>query len=197
MVCCLNEPTVMPHPTQSAVINPEADRRLGRIALSYGAIVLTLLLATTFAMPYLNARFAVPIVWKAVLNGASLLIVLLPFYAGIYRLFAARLEIGRERVQARAWNEAAAALEPFNAPLQRFLDGSGEAHYLLALAYAGLGEKAKAEKMREFVRRKTGSPWAAKLQTPSGPAISKINSKLTSGQEKRPPPPKGKPRRRF
>ncbi len=94
----------------------------------------------------------------------SILIVLIPFYAGVYRLFTARLEIGRERVQARAWSEAVAALEPFDLATQRFLDRSGEAHYLLAQAYAGVGDKARAEKARVFVRRRKGvwaENWAA------------------------------------
>ena len=195
----------MPAPQNSApkafVINPEADRRLGRIALSFGAIVFGLLILTTFAVPYADARYHLPLVPKAILNGASLLVVLVPFYFGIYRLFQARLEIGRERVQARAWTEAVAALEPFSAPMQRFLDHSGEAHYLLGTAYAGLSDKARAEKARAFVRRKKESPWAEKLQPGKGPGISRTSAtsraRIYDGQEKRPVPPKTKPRRRF
>lgn len=187
--------------TRSSVINPEADRRLGRIALSFGALVFSLLVLTTFAVPYADYKFRLPLLPKAILNGASLLVVLIPFYAGIYRLFQARLEIGRERVQARVWPEAVAALEPFTAPMQRFLDHSGEAHYLLAAAYTGLGDKARAEKARAFVRRKTGSPWAQKLSPGKGPGISKIPAKVSAkpldGQEKRILPPKTKPRKRF
>ena len=191
----------MPAPQNSnlkpSVINPDADRRLGRIALSFGAVVFILLTLTTFAVPYADARYHLPIVPKAILNGASLLVVLIPFYAGIYRLFQARLEIGRERTQARAWPEAVAALEPFDAPMQRFLDHSGEAHYLLGTAYAALGDKARAEKARAFVRRKTGSPWAEKLAPNQVPSISRSRAKIYDGQEKRPAPPKTKPRRRF
>ncbi|MGI4789098.1 MAG: tetratricopeptide repeat protein [Janthinobacterium lividum] len=195
----------MPAPMQSSprtsVINPEADRRLGRIALSFGVVVFGLLILTTFAIPYADMRYHLPIVPKAILNGASLLVVLIPFYFGIYRLFNARLEIGRERIQARAWTEAVAALEPFTAPMQRFLDHSGEAHYLLGQAYAGLGDKVRAEKARAFVRRKLGSPWAEKLLPSKGPSISRITAKnganAEPGQEKRPTPTKSKPRRRF
>ena len=187
--------------TKTSVINPEADRRLGRIALSFGAVVFALLILTTFAVPYADTQFHLPLVPKAILNGLSLLVVLVPFYFGIYRLFQARLEIGRERILARAWPEAVAALEPFAAPMQRFLDHSGEAHYLLGTAYAALGDKARAEKARAFVRRKTGSPWAEKLQPGKGPGISRANAasraRIYDGQEKRPAPPKTKPRRRF
>lgn len=188
------------------VINPDADRRLARIALSFGAVVFVLLVLTTFAVPYADAKYHLPTVPMAILNGLSLLVVLVPFYFGIYKLFQARLEIGRERVQARAWTEAVAALEPFSAPTQRFLDASGEAHYLLGQAYAGAGDKVRAEKARAFVRRKAGSPWAEKLQPGRGPGISRTSGKVSnakiydaqeSGQEKRPAPPKTKPRRRF
>ncbi len=190
------------------VINPEADRRLGRIALSFGVVVFALLVLTTFAVPYADTKYHLPVVPKAILNGLSLLVVLVPFYFGIYKLFQARLEIGRERVQARVWTEAVAALEPFSAPTQRFLDASGEAHYLLGQAYAGAGDKVRAEKVRAFVRRKTGSPWAEKLQPGRGPGLSRSGTKASAnakaydappgeGQEKRPSPPKTKPRRRF
>ena len=189
------------------VINADADRRLTRLALLYGGVSFVLLLAVTFGMPVLNAVTPLPIWPKRLLNYLSLLIVLVPFFAGINRMNAARLEIGRERVQARAWAEAVAALITFDTPLQRFLDATGEAHYWLGQAYAGLGDKVRAERARAFVRRKTGSPWAEKLQPGKGPGLSRSGAKTPSnakiydaqagGQEKRPAPPKTKPRRRF
>ena len=199
----------MPIP-QNAVINPEADRRLGRIAITYGLIVFALLVLTTLLLSVVNAasqpRTLGELIHKpklAALNLGSILIVLIPFYFGIHRLFAARLEIGRERVGARAWREAVAALEPFAAPMQRFLDGSGEAHYLLAQAYTGMGEKGKAESARAFVRRKKGA-WADKL-TPGRGQIAASKNRAAKGagvyaapeQESRPRPPKSRPKRRF
>lgn len=194
--------------TQTPIINPDADRRLARIAIRYGLLVFALLVLTTFGLSYANAQVQ-PKTLKdlltprlAALNLLSIMIVLLPFYAGIQKLFAARLEIGRERVQARAWREAIAALDPFTLPVQRFLDSQGEAHFLLAQAYAALGDKARAEKSRAFVRRKPGSPWAAKM-----PAVKGERPKLSGGKgasvypapdtDARPRPAKSKPRRRF
>jgi len=185
----------MPLPAQSATINPTADRRLNRISLGYGLLVFVLLVLTTVALSWENAH-ASPDSLRGMmtprtvaLNLVSILVVLIPFYFGIHRLYTARLEIGRERAQARAWPEAVAALEPFDAPFQRFLDGSGEAHFLLAQAYTALGDKARAEKARAIVRRKPRSPWAARLSAGKGSA--------TPGQENRPRPSKGKLRRRF
>ncbi|MDQ2799612.1 MAG: hypothetical protein M3Y13_08230 [Armatimonadota bacterium] len=199
----------MPIP-QNAIINPEADRRLGRIALTYGVIVFILLIVTTLLVSVANAgqnpKTLGDLIHSpqlAALNLLSILVVLIPFYVGIHRLFTARLEIGRERVQARAWREAVAALEPFDVPMQRFLDGSGEAHYLLAQAYAGLGDKQKAETARKFVRRKKGV-WAEKLSPGKAPVgMGKGQNGKGAGvypapwQENRPRPAKSKPRRRF
>jgi len=199
----------MPIP-QNAVINPEADRRLGRIAITYGLIVFALLVLTTLLLSVVNAASQPKTLGDLIhnpklagLNLLSILVVLVPFYFGIHRLFAARLEIGRERVGARAWREAVAALEPFAAPMQRFLDGSGEAHYLLAQAYTGMGEKGKAESARAFVRRKKGA-WADKL-TPGRGQIAASKNRAAKGagvyaapeQESRPRPPKSRPKRRF
>ena len=199
----------MPIP-QNAVINPEADRRLGRIAITYGLIVFTLLVLTSLLVPLIDAgqqpKTLGDLLHKpklAALNLLSILVVLIPFYFGIHRLFAARLEIGRERVGARAWREAVAALEPFASLMQRFLDGSGEAHYLLAQAYTGMGEKGKAEAARAFVRRKKGI-WADKLAPVRGQITASKNRTAKGAgvyaapeQENRPRPPKGKPKRRF
>ncbi len=199
----------MPIP-QNAVINSEADRRLGRIAITYGLIVFVLLVLTTLLLIVVNAESQPKTLTDLIhnpklagLNLLSILIVIIPFYFGIHRLFAARLEIGRERVGARAWREAVAALEPFSAPMQRFLDGSGEAHYLLAQAYTGLGDKGKAESARAFVRRRKGI-WAEKL-TPGRVQITAGKARAAKGagvyaapeQENRPRPSKGRPKRRF
>ena len=190
----------MPIP-QNTSINPDADRRLRRIGYLYGVLVLILLVLTTIGLSLMNARYH-PQTLKSLLtpqlialNLLSILVVLVPFYAGIYRLYAARLEIGRDRVAARAWSEAVAALEPFDAPMQRFLDGSGEAHYLLAQAYSALGSKTQAEAARAFVRRKK-SVWSEKLSPGKGIARKGVVSTAFE-QENRPHPAKGKPKRRF
>ena len=202
-------PVKAPAP-RAYIINADADRRLTRMSLLYSGTSFVLLLALTFLIPYANARQHLPYLLKFLVNWGSLLIVLIPFFLGVDRMNAARLDIGRERVQARAWSEAVAALLPFDSLLQRFWDRSGEAHYWLGQAYAGLGDKARAEKARAFVRRKTGSPWAELLAPSKGPAISRVGTSRprartydavdgaeTERQEKRTAPPKSKPRRRF
>lgn len=203
-------PSQNPTPKRPAarafVINADADRRLARISLLYTGISFVLLLALMFFVPDILAHHLLPLPLRFLLQWGSLLVVFVFFLVGTDRMNAARLDIGRERVQARVWSEAVAALHPFDSFVLRFWDRSGEAHFLLAQAYAGLGDKVRAEKARAFVRRKPGSPWAEKLAPNQGPNISRSRAKVydssteggeKGGLEKRPTPPKSKPRRRF
>src|SRR5579883_2114790 len=72
------------------------------------------------------------IVIRHLLDFVSILIVMSPFFLGTNRFFAARLRFGREFVEKREWHKAVASLEAFNHIGQRFLDPTGEAHYLLS-----------------------------------------------------------------
>ena len=192
-----------PRPAPRFIINADADRRLARISMLYSGVSFVLLLALMFLIPYVLVHYRLLPVFKFGLQWGTLLLVMVPFLFGLDRMNAARLDIGRERVQARVWSEAVAALRPFDSLLMRVWDRSGEAHFLLAQAYAGLGDKVRAEKARAFVRRKPGSPWAEKLSPNQGPSISRSRAKVydaqakPNGLEKRPAPPKTKPRRRF
>lgn len=175
------------------IINDDADRALGRIILRFGMLTFVLLVLATLGMSFVNLNVPQNHLFKyhKPLDLLSILIVLIPFFIGINRLFAARLRLGREFVAQRRWREAVAALDPFAGRGQRFLDSSGEAHYLLAQAYAGAGQTAKAETARAFVLRHRPGSWAEKLK--SAPA----RPTPRAGQEKRPRAANGKPRRRF
>ncbi|MGO8671792.1 MAG: hypothetical protein ACLQVD_10555 [Capsulimonadaceae bacterium] len=142
------------------VINAEADKRLGRMVTQMMVTMLILLLAETLLMPVLSLRFMK--YHKAIAYG-SMFVVLVPFYWQAIRLFAARLEIGRDLVNKREWKQAIAALEPFNSFGQRWLDRSGEAHYLLSVAYTSLKNGKKAEQTRQFVLKHRPGPWSEKL----------------------------------
>lgn len=178
------------------VISEEADRALGRIILRYGALTFALLVAASFLMAFVNIN--VPqnhlFRWHKPLDMLSILVVLIPFFLGMNKLFAARLAMGRVLVQRRQWQAAIAALDPFAGPSQRFLDSTGEAHYLLALAYTGAGDAAGAGRAREFLRRHRRGPWADKL-TADGPGPRPFVRGV--GQEKPKHPANVKRRRRF
>jgi hypothetical protein len=193
------------------VINDEADRVLGRIITRYGAATFALLILATFGMSVVNLDVPANHLYKyhKPLDLLSILVVLIPFFIGMNRLFAARLKMGREFVAARRWREAVAALDPFAGRGQRFLDGSGEAHYLLAQAYAGVGQTAKAEAIRAFVLKHRAGIWADKIKSAPPQAGTRPRRRADSkaaaiavprdpnGQDKRPRSANRKPRRRF
>lgn len=187
----------VPEP-DAPIINDQADRMLGRIIIRYGLLSLALLTLVSLVMIPVNAPFGelyraqhVRAVFRILmLDFLSTLVVLLPFFLGINRLFATRLRLGRDLTAQRRWREAVAALDPFAGPTQRFLDRTGEAHALLAQAYVGVGDTQKAEATRAFVLRHRPGVWADQART-ARPAVP------ASGQEKRPRPSNGKRRRRF
>jgi hypothetical protein len=150
------------------VINEEADRVLGRIIVRYGFLTFGLLVIVTVGMSFVNALILGPShkVFRQSIDALSILIVLTPFFLGVNRLFTARLRLGRELVAQRRWREAVAALDPFAGRGQRFLDSTGEAHALLAQAYAGQGNVARADAARAFVQRHRPGPWADAVATP-------------------------------
>jgi hypothetical protein len=173
------------------VINEEADKIIGRLAMITGVgsiILLTVVfvLGSIASMP--GTRW---FKYHQPLDVISVLIFLIPFYYGIGRLYTARLEIGRDLVAKREWKQAIAALEPYDTFGARRLDRYGEAHYLLSQAHAGLKNGDKAESCRQFVLRYRPGPWADKLG--GAPRVSKASDP----DEKRPSPPKSKPKRRF
>jgi hypothetical protein len=182
-------PASAPRPSPAPLINEEADSELGRIMVRYGLATIILAIAMTIPMAYLNTRRSV---FFAFLDGVSALVPLLPFFFGIKKMFVARLRIGRELLQARKWKQAVAALEPFAGVTQRFLDSTGEAHYLLASAYDGLGEREKALKARAFVLNHRPGPWAEKLKPGEAPRISQQKH----AQEKRPATPNANTKRK-
>ena len=180
------------------VISAEADRVLGRIILRYGAVTFALLVAASFGMAFVNLDVPQnPLFrWHKPLDMVSILIVLIPFFLGMNKLFATRLRLGRDLVRRRQWAAAVAALDPFAGPSQRFLDATGEAHYMLALAYAGAGDAARAARAREFLRRHRPGPWADKLTATASPSPRTSISALKR-QEKSRRPANIKGRRRF
>jgi hypothetical protein len=117
---------------------------------------------------------------RHVLDSISVLLFMIPFYVGMHFLFKERLRFGREYVASQNWKAAVAALEPFDSPTQKFLDGTGEAHYLLALAYGGAGQKVKAEKIKTFVQKHRKGVWADKLKGVEPPRVSSIKAARAS-----------------
>jgi len=177
------------------IINPEADRILGRMSIQ--AIVVTIVLVTfvTMFVPLANDPQAKSIFpYHRLIDALSVAVVIVPFFLLTNRVYAGRLRIGRDLEARGEHRQAIAALEPFNYWHQRFLDSTGEAHFLLAKAYDGIGQKDKAKKCRDYVLRSRRGPWADALaEPPSTPVrVSEIKQKSPGQGGSR-----SKPSRRF
>jgi len=186
------------------LISPDADAILSRIVSRYFVFFIVLLILLTFVMPVLNVLPAFHLYRaRLFLDSLSALILLLPLFIGTSHFFAVRLRFGREYVEKKQWKEAVAALEAFNHFGQRFLDRSGEAHYLLSVALGHMGRIDDSRKARDFVTHaRRGTEWArkAKEDEESKAAIAKSRTKRPETpsarpQEIRPRPTKDKRRR--
>jgi hypothetical protein len=185
-----------PVAVDAPIINPEADRILGRMSIQTIIAPFIGLIVLTFVMPVFNQKGTLIFKYHQIIDIASALVILSAWYGLNGRLFATRLEIGRDLVAKREFRQAAVCLQPFESFGQRFLDRTGEAHYLLAQAYAGSNNKAKAEQCKAFVLKYRPGPWAAKLGGSAGPG-GRSKSEATDATGPRPKPSKSKPKRRF
>jgi hypothetical protein len=183
---------------QNHVISEDADRQIFRIMLQFGVPGLILFFFSQFGSVYLYMIWPHRHSLVNFLSMSSMCVFLFIFYAGIYKLYALRLTLGRKYVEQQQWREAIASLDPFAGFMQRSFDKTGEAHYLLAKAYAAVGNKVKAESARKFVINKRPGEWANKLAPGPAPRASKINRRDSAeSQDKKPRPARAKARRRF
>ena len=136
---------------EEPVINEAADRALGRIILRYGTVTLVLLLVVPFLMVNINLPTSQYFGDRRFFDTLSTLIVLAPFFAGTNKIFSTRLNLGRSLAGERKWDQVIASVEPFEKPTQRFMDRTGEAHYLLFVAYTELGRTDDAAEAKKFL----------------------------------------------
>lgn len=149
---------------------------LGRIVLITGVVTLIFLIPVPLLMSFVNVPTSKYFAARHVLDALSVLLIMTPFYVGMNYLFRERLRFGRIYVAESRWKPAIAALEPFDSATQRFLDGTGEAHYLLAQAYSGAGDRVKAERIKTFVQKNRKGVWADKLKVAEPPRVSVIKA---------------------
>jgi len=164
------------------LIDEQTDRELSRIVMRHFFSFAALLLLMTFVMAFLNVPHTPFFPYRHLLDFVSILIVMSPFFLGTNRFFAARLRFGREFVEKREWHKAVASLEAFNHIGQRFLDPTGEAHYLLSLALAKEGRTTDAEKVRAYVLKShPSSKWAEKIRETerAKPRASRLGAEKT------------------
>jgi tetratricopeptide (TPR) repeat protein len=187
------------------LINAEADKVLGKIVIGHFIAFAVLLLATTYFMAYLNIPSSRFYSDRHFLDFLSILVVMTPFFLGTNKFFKTRLQYGRDYVEQKRWKEAVASLEAFNHIGQRFLDPSGEAHYLLSLALAKEGRQKDADKVKDYVLKShPSSPWSERFRKseqakPKAASIAKASAKTAvpaaaAAEEK--PKKAAKPKRR-
>ena len=181
--------------SQTPIINREADEYLGRIAKRILVQLCVMMIVCTGIMSYPNIPGSPTFKYRQIIDLLGSLLVVIPFFVGTSKLYAERLRIGRQLAEKGEHRQAIAALDPFEAPTQRFLDRSGEAHYLLAKSYAATGQKDRADRCREFVIKKRRGVWADRLNNVAVQAPVRISQ--VKGQDNRPRPTKSKAKRRF
>jgi hypothetical protein len=186
-----------PSPNDAPIINPEADSILGRLTLQT-MFVTFLVMILMMGIGIFGSRPGTAIFkYHRLIAIVTTLPILAVWYGLTGKLYSKRLEIGRDLLQKREFKQAIVCLEPFNAFGQRMLDRTGEAHYLLAQAYAGAGRKSDAEKCRKFVLDHRPGPWAEKLGGKPAPVKRTSPAAQEAIDAAKPKPPKSKPKRRF
>ena len=181
--------------SQTPIINRDADEYLGRIAKRTLVQLCVMMVVVTGIMAYPNAQGSPGFKYRQYIDLLGSLLVVIPFYMGTTKLYAERLRIGRELAEKGEHRQAISALEPFTAPGHRFLDRTGEGHFLLAKSYAATAQKDLADRCREFVIKKRPGVWADRLKNVATQAPIRISQ--VKGQDNKPRPAKSKAKRRF
>jgi hypothetical protein len=162
----------MPTPTKpvtrapkESLISPEADRELLRIVVVFGGTFFVLALLLNAGMAWVNLPHTPLYGMRRFLDTISVLVFMTPFFLGINIMNKARLKYARKYVQEENWKAVYYSVEFFTHLGQKWLDSTGEAHYLLAIALDHQGQREAARKARLFItKHRPSGEWAAKLR---------------------------------
>jgi len=95
----------------------------------------------------------------------STLVIMAPFFIGVNVMNRVRMKYARRYVQEENWKAVYYAVESFTHFGQKWMDSTGEAHYLFAIALERQGQRDPAKKARQFVtKHRPSGEWAAKLR---------------------------------
>jgi hypothetical protein len=96
-------------------------------------------------------------------------IIMAIFWRGIAKINDLMLSYARSFIERKQWADAETVLTSFDQSGQHFLDGTGEAHYMLVQAYRMNGKPKASAKAREFVlKHRAKSEYAAKFRAEDG-----------------------------
>jgi hypothetical protein len=166
------------------LITKSADKALIRIMIASigSSFVLLALFSVTVQFANQPRSFLFPV--HRFLDVITTLLALLPFFIGINRMNAVRLQYARRFAEEGNWRGVYSSVESFSQLGQRWMDPTGEAHYLLSVAYERQGERAKAAKERTFVmKHRPNSDWAKKLMAVEASRTPKRMSEIKAKRE--------------
>jgi hypothetical protein len=162
--------------TEDPVISAEADARLMRIVKRFFLLTIFLSMVIMFSLVPINESRSPFFRFHRLIDVASVLIFMSPFYFSMAAISKERMAIGREYFDKHDWHRAVSAFEYFDTVGQRSQDRTGEAHYLLGLALAKTGKDVAAQRAWDFVRKhRSNSDWAKKVGEPIASEVNKLS----------------------
>jgi hypothetical protein len=166
-----------PQKETEPLISPEADKTLWKIVIAYGGSFVTLFLLAPLLVSYANLTKSPLFPIHRFIDTLSTMLIMLPFFFGINAMNKARMKFARQYAAEENWKAVYGSTETFSQFGQKWMDSSGEAHYLLAIALERLGHRPEATKARLFVTKyRPNGEWAAKLrEVEAGRAPRKIS----------------------
>ncbi len=161
---------------KEALISPEADRELLKLMIAYGGTLFVLLLLLQTAAVWINMPHSPLFPFRKVMDVAIVFVIMMPFFIGMRKMVDVRLKYARRYVAEEDWKAVFYSVEFFDHIGQKWMDSTGEAHYLLAVALERQGQRDAARKARLFVtKHRPSGEWAAKLrEVEAGRAPRKI-----------------------
>lgn len=157
---------VAPDSPEARTLDPTVEAAIMRLLRRFLLRTAIVFLLVAFLSTYLPSLLHIPPNGALAVVFISAFGVMIPYWKGLNNVFREILRLGREKLAQRRYADARHALEYFHKLGNMGFDLDGEAHYHLMLAYLGLGELDKAQKMTEWLQKyRKRFPWAEKAAT--------------------------------
>lgn len=141
---------------------PEAESALPELARRHARAVVALLLRAV-SLAFLTAVLTIvaPAVrpYRPLLDAASGVLALWPFFTSLGRLYAWRITLGRAYARAGRWADAVRTLGPLQGARARLFDAPGQGRYYLGAALLGEGRGDEADRLFGVLAAEAPEPW--------------------------------------
>lgn len=156
-------------PAAAASIAPPVEAALsGLVGRTVRAVVFVFvrLVGLALLVSVLAARSPWIEAHRAYFDAGAALLVVLPFFTTLGRIFGWRIALGRAYVREGRWAEAERALAPFARRRWTYhpFDAAGEGAYWLAVARQQSGQGEPARRLFDLVVRHGAEPWRTQAQ---------------------------------